>query len=48
MKVSKVLFVIGALVFPFGVYLSTFNPLGVVIAIAGGLTVFLTTPAIQS
>lgn len=48
MKIAKLLFVLGALVFPLGIYLSSNSPIGVVLAIAGGLTVFFSTPAMQS
>ncbi|WP_154670416.1 hypothetical protein [Bacillus timonensis] len=48
MKIAKVLFVLGAVVFPVGIYLSSYSTVGVVLAIVGGLTVFLSTPAIQS
>ncbi|WP_449539417.1 hypothetical protein [Ferdinandcohnia sp. Marseille-Q9671] len=48
MKLAKILFVTGAVIFPLGIYLSSFSPIGVILAIVGGLTVFLCTPAIQS
>ncbi|QNF30375.1 MULTISPECIES: hypothetical protein [Metabacillus] len=46
MKSAKGLFILGALIFPIGIYLASYTSIGVLLGIIGGMLIFFSAPSL--
>jgi hypothetical protein len=46
LKLAKGLFIVGALIFPLGIYLASHTSIGVLLGIIGGMLIFFSAPSL--